>query len=304
MKNFLYSIFVSMALPLMTTGCNSDIFGKVDSLPDISVVNIEGDGGYEKLIYNPDGLRKISVSCMPYEEKDLVYSGYSGSVIPADSPADEVAYIHFGTVRQEFSIDFDGNVIYIISDYSNYEGISARTITLSYDDCEKIISINFLPGQSLDFRWLSYNDGVEVTEDRKEVSTTTLTNDTDEETTVYINPAEGTFCTARITPENPLLNGIEIFDASVPILFDDEWALTSVGEYTLGKEVTYEPWGHGTRFVKVAPHSSKKVTLTVTYSNVEMTGEIIFHNMVTNQEVKDGITCVVNYPTDYEIEIE
>lgn len=304
MKKHFYGIIASIALTSVTTGCNSDIFGEVDALPDISIVNIEGDGGYEKLIYNPDGLRSITVSCSPAEENGLVYSGYSGSVIPADSPASEVAYIHFGSVRQEFSIDFDGNVIYIISDYSNYEGISARNITLTYDDCEKIISVNFLPGEPLDFRWLSYNDGVEVTEIEKQTISSSLTNDTDEEATFYINPTDHTFCTARIIPDNPLLKGIEIFDVLVPILFDDEWALTSMGEYTLGKVVTYKPWGHGTRIVKVAPHSSKKVTLTVTYSKIVMTGEIIFHNMVTNQEVEDGFTCEANYPTEYEIEIE
>lgn len=305
--NYLHALIV-MILSVFFVSCNSDIFiDKNMEMPDNLVINLEGDGGYESVEYQPRRLQHIYINLFE-AEKMFTFYNKEGAVVTDDCPADEISYIKYNDPFCEFSVGFGGNTI-SFSCLQNCTG-SAVTVplVLEYDYAVKNITVTVEPGMPMSLFWWNYDDEYTVKEN---VDTRTFTgtynNGTDYPVIVYVEPYSKWPCVARV---DPLEEWAENKDVDLPVptfqltLNDEkEWSLRDIGTITLGRYVNYDVVSAEARIpVTVPAQSSVQIYVQVFFDAATFTGNMHFVSPVYGNMHETPFTCHILEPSDFKIE--
>ena len=274
---------IILILSLYVTSCNSDIFiDKNMEMPDNLVINLEGDGGYESVEYQPRRLLHIYINLFE-AEKMFTFYNKEGEVVTDDCPADEISYIQYNDPFCEFSVGFSGNTI-SFSCLQNCTG-SALTVplVLEYDYAVKNITVTVQPGMPMSLFLWDYDDAYTVEEN---VDTRTFTgtynNSTNDPVIVYVEP------TFQIT-----LND------------EEEWSLRDIGTITLGRYINYDAVSSNARVpVTVPAQSSVRINVQVFFDAATFTGNMQFISPVYGNTHETPFTCHILEPSDFKIETQ
>lgn len=300
------TLFLIIGLAVFMTACRNDVFVDEPDVPQDLEATVEGDGGSASFTIVVSGLDRISVDLLSEQMRNCTYYGYSGEIIPRDSPASEVGKIVYDNGRIEFVITKEGNHLCFES-VTNTIGDASWTIRLDYAYTVKFIEVDVLAGKPMELLSVDYTTEVEIKE-RAETKTfkSVFNNNGESVYSIELRPYLNAQASILVEPDfsQTWVNGEE-YTISVPVYTDGEWQMQP-HKIRPGSSYKYSrpDYMMVDRIIDVAPSSSVSIFEEIIYDGAVCRGTMRFVNPVTDRRIDVDFKCTSLYPVSYEIHLE
>lgn len=304
MRNNIIHI-AAIALCVLVSACNNDIFTDVSDLPEYTDIMLEGDGGEWSSAFSRKGLTRIHIDYSPEEKEYISYYDSNGNPTDSDCPASELGSIVYENPKLWYSIGFVGDMIYIRSNY-NASSDTEFSLQLDYESGEtKNIKVNISEGENLQFIFWTPRGDLKLDEDIDRVThTTSLTNNSSLSQKMEIMPFLDSRCTDMAMPADYWARGLTV-DMPMLTFNGSEWYWNEYHDIVLGRQRTFTPSRYlNTKItVDVPAYTKAKVTYTLYYTRATQDAEITFYNSVQELTYDVPVCFTSVYATRFEYNV-
>ncbi len=301
------SCIIAATIALLVSGCNNDIFVENADLPDYTDISIEGDGGLWSSAFSRKGLVSISIDDYASNVKNyFTYYGVNGDIVDADCPPSELGSIVYENPLQSYSIGFNGDMIYITSNYNAtfYNHISLR---LHYDyGAIKYINVTFTEGEALSLVGWELSGDILLEENFEQVThSSSFTNNTPLAQKFEIMPFLNSKCSDTVIPTDSWARGLTL---KLPMLTfnGNYWEWREYDDIRLGERRNFSPgWCTQQKLTMDVPAYTKAtVTYTLHYTRATQSGCLIFQNPTVQQSFNEDVTWTSIYATSFDYKVK
>ena len=298
-------LMCALWLASVCAGCNSDVFVDGPLMPQEQTLTVDGDGGSQSLKIDK-GLKYLGVNLYDSQSGGFSYFNAAGEMIPADSPARDVARIAFDDGFAQFSIYLNGKEITVKS-VCNPLGKRFYTVWLDYGYTMRYLLVNIAAGEPLEMVAAHYVEELNIT-DKARTQTRSM---------IYENGGDNTL-EAYLAPydDAPVVGRMELdsfsswaddgeYTLALPMWSDGKWQLKDFQGLRSGEEVRMSRPGKVEDVkITVPPHTRMRVYTYVYYTLAVTNGTMTFRNAVTGEETPAWFTVSTYYPMSYNVQTE
>lgn len=290
-------------LPLaVTAACNNDLFIEESFLEERNF-EIDGDGGYCSVHFQPEGLQSIHID-NTYGWNPVAYYDLEGKETASDTPVCELSYMVFSDIDHVFSIGIQGKKMILNSIDNTSEKPMEYVVHLDYGSREEVLTVTAKPGASMvceDIKY-DYAGRTEITPSRH-TTTERLKNESDVEVKVTLMPYRKAVRFISLTSDETWIDE-RWFEIPLPHNYSGYWSDGETWHLSFCQDQMIRP-ENVDRDLEVDVTVPPRCTVDMT-CNYE-THVFPFWMTVTSpssgrKHVVDG-TLELSFPTSYDIEI-
>lgn len=297
-----------LILAVTLTGCNSDIFIEDTGFDNNGeqTATIDGDGGSATFTIPVKGLVGISFDVTSSAARYCTYYSINGGRVHPGVPASELGMIVFDNDCLGYSLTKNGDRLTVESQASPFYSHQV-VVRLEYDYTTRFIIVNVKEGRPIEFLGVTYNSGLDVTDNAKVITrSSTFRNNSSLQQTYDIYPylqEQASILIDNLPYESWVKS--EQLTMPVPVMEDGKWTLRDKEGIRPGTAYKYmRPDYDMTETIDIPAYTAVNILTYITYSMATAPCTLTFCNRALDRKIEIDCTVISYYPVSYITRIE